>query len=109
VKKWMLLEEWVCEQLKDLDPSTMRTPGSGNGNKKGDICSKSNTGLHIECKCYQKKNVWNIDWLTKCEAEIALHSKKRAIVVTENRDGKKIVHLEAEDFFEIYKRSIKDD
>jgi len=103
MKDWEKLEAWICEQLKELDPSIRRTPGSGNGNISGDVCGLKNIGLHCEAKCYKKKNVWNIDWLIKCEEEIPLHSKKRAIVVTENKDGKKVVHLDAEDFFDMYK------
>lgn len=103
MKDWEKFEEWCCDQLKELDPSIRRTPGSGNGNISGDLCGQTNFGLHVECKCYNKKNVWNIDWLTKCAEEIPLHSEKVAIVVTENKNNQKIVHLDAEDFFTMYK------
>ena len=103
MKEWEQLEQYICEELKEIDPYIKRTPGSGNGSKKGDIYFSSNCGLHIEAKQRNKKNVWDIDWLTKCAEEIPLHSKKTPIVVSENRDGKKIVHLDAEDFFELYK------
>jgi len=106
MKEWQKLEYWICDQLKELDPYISRTPGSGNGNCKGDIKFSENIGLHIECKCYNKKNVWNIDWLIKCEEEIPLHSDKIAIVVSENKEGKKVVHLDAEDFFRIFKRKL---
>ena len=99
---WYLLQEWVAEQLREIDPYARSTKGSGNSTEKGDL-KLNNAKLHIECKCYKKKNVWDIDWLTKCAEEIPLHSKKTPIVVSENRDGKKIVHLDAEDFFELYK------
>ena len=104
MKDWEKLESWCCEQLEELDKFVCRTPGSGNGNCKGDLKFSKNIGLHIECKCYKKKNVWNIDWLKKCNGEIPLHSDKIAIVVSENKDGKKVVHLDAEDFFNIYKK-----
>ena len=102
MKPWEMLEQWICNILKALDDSIKRTPGSGNGFKKGDVCCKTNIGLHVEAKCYQKKNVWNVDWLKKCEEEIPLHSDKIAIVVTENNKKEKHVHIDAEDFFNLY-------
>ena len=101
MKKWFILQEWVAEQLKEIDPNARSTKGSGNGGEKGDVKNKAN--LNVECKCYNKKNVWDIDWLEKCEEEIPLHSDKIAIVVTENKEGKKVVNLDAEDFFDMYK------
>jgi len=103
MKKWELLEHWICEQLKELDPHIRRTPGSGNKSIKGDIRFSTNLGLHIEAKWRNLKTVFNQDWLTKCEEEISLHSKKMALVITENKDGKKVAHLDAEDFFRLFK------
>ncbi|MHA1789186.1 MAG: hypothetical protein ACTSXT_08160 [Candidatus Helarchaeota archaeon] len=100
MKQWFKLQEWVADILREISPHARSTKGSGNSTEKGDI--KLNCGLHVECKCYQKKNVWNIDWLKKCEEEIPLHSDKIAIVVTENKENEKIVHLDAEDFFTLY-------
>jgi hypothetical protein len=105
VPKWKQLELWICEQFKELDIYAKRTPGSGNKGRKGDIFNSLN--LNVEAKCYQKKNVWDVKWLEKCESEIPLHSDKIAIVVTENKDGKKHVHLTFDDFWTIYKRSLK--
>ena len=109
MKKWEQLEQWICEQLRELDPYIKRTPGSGNGGSKGDIKFSTNLGLHIEAKYRNIKSVYNENWLEKTENEIPLHSEKIAIVVTENKDGKKRVHLDAEDFFRVYKRSLKND
>lgn len=104
MEKWEQLEQYICEQLKEIDPTIRRTPGSGNGNKSGDVCCMTNIGLHLEAKQRNKKNVWDRNWLKKCSSEIALHSLKIPVVVTENIDSEKIVHLYAEDFFNLYKR-----
>jgi len=108
-EKWEQLEQWICEQLKELDPYIKRTPGSGNGTCKGDIKFSTNLGLHIEAKWRNLKSVFNQGWLKKCEEEIPLHSKKIALVITENKDGKRVAHLGAEDFFEIFKRSLENE
>lgn len=106
MKDWQKLEMWICDQLKDLDPHVKRTPGSGNGGSKGDIKFSTNIGLHIEAKWRNLKSVFNLDWFTKTEGEIPLHSDKIALLITENKDGDIMAHLRAEDFFEIYKRSL---
>lgn len=100
---WYLLQEWVAEQLREIDPYARSTKGSGNSTEKGDL-KLNNAKLHIECKCYQKKNVWNIDWLQKCSEEIVLHSNKIPIVITENINKEKIAHVYADDFLNLYKK-----
>lgn len=100
---WYKLQEWVASQLNEIDKNARSTKASGACGEKGDV--KNNVGLNIECKCYQKKNVWEVGWLEKCEEEIPLHSDKTAIVVTENKDGKRHVHLTFDDFWRIYKKA----
>ena len=102
IEKWKLLEHWICERLKELDPHVSRSPGSGNGNCKGDLKFSTNVGLHVEAKYRNLKSVFDQDWIEKCEEEIPLHSQKIAIVVTENKDDKKLVHLDADDFFDLF-------
>jgi len=104
-KKWFRLQEWIANQFQEIDPSARSTKQSGAGHEKGDILNK--IFLNVEAKCYQKKNVWEVEWLDKAEQEIPLHSDKMAIVVTENKEGKRHVHLSFEDFWDIYKRSIR--
>ena len=104
-KKWFLLQEWVAEQLKEIDPRARSTKASGACGESGDV--KNKCDLNIECKCYQTRSPWNEEWLEKCEKEIPLHSNKIAIVVTENKNGKRRVHLNAKDFFKIYKEWYK--
>lgn len=102
IKQWQQLEQWICEKLKPIDPFIKRTPGSGNGNCKGDIYFRTNVGLHIEAKWRNIKNVFNLDWLNKCSEEIPLHSDKIPLLITENKDGKKLAILNADDFIDIY-------
>lgn len=104
MEKWEQLEQWICEQLKEIDTTIRRTPGSGNGCRKGDCTCQTNIGLHIEAKQREMKNVWQKKWLKKCSEEIALHSKKIPIVVTQDEKDERVVHLKAEDFFNLYKR-----
>ena len=104
-KKWFKLQEWVAGKLNCIDPYCRSSKASGGSTEAGDL--KNNVKLNVECKCYNKKNVWEIDWLKKCEEEIPLHSDKTAIVVTENKDGKKVVSLDADDFFDIYVKLYK--
>jgi hypothetical protein len=104
-EQWYQLQEFVAKHLQELDANARSTKASGACGEKGDV--KNNLGLAIECKCYQKKNVWDVDWLTKCESEVPLHSDKIAIVITENKDKKKHVHLTFEDFWAIYKEYLK--
>lgn len=106
-KDWEKLEEWICSELKELDPYIRRTKASGSQGEKGDI--KNNLKLNVEAKCYKTKSPFKQEWLDKCISEIPLHSDKIAIVVTENKDKNKVVHLAWQDFFEIFKRSLKND
>lgn len=99
-KKWYLFQESIAEKLAEIDPKARSTKASGGSTEKGDV--KNNIGLHIECKCYQTKSVYNEDWLQKCQEEIPLHSDKIAVVFTENKDGKFRAHLDGDDFMEMY-------
>jgi hypothetical protein len=58
--------------------------------------------LNIECKCYNKKSVYDEDWMEKVQAEVPLHSDKLAIVATLNKNDKFRVHLDGDDFFRMY-------
>ena len=104
-KDWQKLEDFVCQELKEIDPNTHPTKASGGSTIKGDI--SNNVNLHIECKQRNIKSVYNQEWYSKCQNEVPLHSSKVAIVITENKDKKRMVHLSLEDFLEIYKNYYK--
>lgn len=106
-ENWFLLQEWVANELNEIDPYSRSTKQSGAGGESGDV--RNNCGLNIECKCYNTKSPFKQEWLDKCLLEIPLHSDKIAIVVTENKDKDKVVHLAWQDFYEIYKRSLENE
>lgn len=108
MENWKKLEYWICEQLKSLDPFIKRTPGSGNKICKGDIKFSTNLGLHIEAKYRNQKSVFNQKWFDKCKKEIPFYSNKIPLLITENLNGIRMVHLEAEDFFRIFKENNND-
>lgn len=100
-ENWYKLQEFIAKELQELDPHARSTKGSGSQGEKGDI--KNNLGLNIECKCYKIESPFQQKWLNKCVSEIPLHSNKIGIVVTENKNKDKVVHLTWKDFWKIYK------
>lgn len=99
--KWKQLQDYIASHLYELDPNARSTKASGGSTELHDI--KTNCGLAIEAKDYNKKSVYNEDWMQKVIEEIPLHSDKTAILVTRNKDGKVRVHMDFEDFLRIYK------
>lgn len=104
-KDWQMLEDFVVQKLKEIDHSAHTTKASGGSTIKGDI--SNNINLHIECKQRNIKSVYNQDWYEKCQTEVPLHSDKIAIIITENKDKERMVHLSFEDFWEIYKNNLQ--
>lgn len=107
MEPWQQLETWICSQLQELDPYIKRSPGSGNKSCKGDIKFSTNIGLHLEAKWRNLKSVFNQEWLNKCASEIPLHTQKIPVVITEDKNGKRVAHLEAVDFFNLYNEYYK--
>jgi len=106
-KSWQQLEDFIANQLKDIDKFARHTKGSGNKNEKHDI--KTVCGLAIECKQRNIKSVYNEDWMQKIIDEVPLHSQDIPILITENKDGKRRVHLNADDFINIYIQAYKNE
>ena len=101
-KDWIKLEEFILEHIQELDIHAKRSPGSGNKGRKGDIVTKC--GLKIECKDNQSlKNAYKESDMQKIIEEVPLHSEDIPILITRNKDKKIRVHLEWEDFIELYK------
>ena len=92
---WQKFEDLIVEEMKQIDPHATHTKASRYGDLKVN-------GLHIECKDYNKKSVYNEDWMKKCIEEIPLHSEKIPLLITRNKDKKIRVHMEFQDFLEIY-------
>ena len=102
-KDWQKLEDAIAEKLKEIDPFCMPTPGSGNGNCKGDIKFSEPIPLHWECKQRATKNVTIVmDVFDKLKAEIPFHTKKTAVLALENKDKRRFAVLDLTDFLEMY-------
>lgn len=99
---WKQLQDLVAQELKELDPHARSTKGSGNSGEKGDV--NNSVGLNIECKDENKLNVFQDKYLQKCIEEIPLHSDKIGILVTRNKEGKIRVHMDFQDFLELFKK-----
>ncbi len=80
--------------MKQIDPYATHTKAS----RYGDLKVK---GLHIECKDYNKKSVYNEDWMKKCIEEVPLHSDKIPLLITRNKDKKIRVHMDFQDFLDM--------
>lgn len=102
-KSWQKLEDYIASRLKEIDSRCRPSKASGgNCSESGDIFFSKNVGLHLEAKDRDLKSVYNEEWLTKCESEIPLHGNKIAVLVTRNNEGKMRVHLDADDFLNLY-------
>lgn len=105
-KDWQKLEDFVCQELKEIDHYVKPSPGSGNKGRKGDLVT--NCGLKIECKDNQSlKNAYKENDMQKIIDEVPLHSNDIPILITRNTDKNIRVHLELKDFLEIYKNYYK--
>jgi len=104
MKLWKKLEWYVAEKFKELGDKYARpTAGSGNGNENADIYTTF--PFTIECKQRNTKNVTiNIDVWNKNKADIPLNSNKTPLLFLENKDQKRFVVMEADDFMELLKK-----
>lgn len=100
-EKWYLLQEYVAEKLKEIDPYARSTKGSGNCGEQGDV--NNSVGLTIECKLRNTQSVQinNEIWEKLCE-EIPLHSDRLPLLVLENQKGKRWGVMELDDLINIY-------
>jgi len=93
------LEEYVLSKVKELDPQARLSRGSGCGNDHADIVSNF---CYVECK---KRNT--VDFTIKEDVWLHLNNKlpinttKLCFMVHENKNGKRWVTLDIEDFFRL--------
>jgi len=101
MKAWEKLQWYVADKFRDMGDIMARpTVGSGNGNENGDVYTKF--PFTIECKQRNTKDVTvSIDVWEKNKADIPLNSPKIPLVFLENKDVKRFVVLEADDFFNL--------
>ncbi len=103
MKKWKQLEWYIAEKLNELgiDQYARPTKGSGNSTENGDVFSSI---FRIEAKQRNTKNLTIfIDVWEKNKASIPLNSDLIPLLFLENKDKKKFVALETEDFFDLIK------
>jgi hypothetical protein len=97
------LEEYVLAKVKEIDPQARLSRGSGCGNDIGDITSNI---LYCECK---KRNTESISikesvWLHLVN-KLPINTEKISIMALENKNNKRFIVLELEDFFKILKEN----
>jgi hypothetical protein len=106
-KEWIKLEEYILENIKEVDRYAKRSPGSGNKGRTGDLVT--NCGLKVECKDRSLKSAYNEEDMLKIIEEVPLHSQDTPVLITRNKEGKIRVHLEFLDFWNIYKRGLNNE
>ena len=95
------LEIYLAEKLKSIDKYARKTRGSGCGSEIADI---SNSFFYIEAKRKLTKDNIIVDykkeWL-KLLSEMPINTLKIPFMAVENKQRKKFIILDADDFFEI--------
>jgi len=101
MKKWKKLEWYIAGKFKELGDKFARpTKGSGNGNENYDIYTSF--PYAVEAKERNTKNITiNIDVWNKNKASIPLNNPKVPILFLENKDGKRFLVMEADDWFDL--------
>jgi len=100
-----LFEEYVLAKVKEIDPQARLSRGSGCGNDIGDITSSI---LYCECKKRNtesigiKESVWR-----HLQNQLPINTDKISIMALENKNNKRFIVMEIEDFFKILNRAIK--
>lgn len=106
MKKWKQFEHYIAEKLRKIDTDCRPTKASGGSTEIGDIYSKY---LMVECKQRNTKNVTiNIATWEKNKADLPANSKRIPILALENKDQKRFIVLEADDFFDILYQAYKE-
>lgn len=95
------LEKYICEKFKEIGYKNAR-PSNGSGNKGsiGDVSGVED--FAVEAKVRNTKNItiqqeiWN-----KLVNEIPLSSERKPLYILENKNRKRWVVMDAEDFFRL--------
>jgi len=93
------LEEYILSKVKEIDSNARLSRGSGCGNDYADITSNF---AFIECKKRNtkdftiKEDVWN-----HLNNKLPINTKKYCFMVHENKNKKRLVTLDCEDFFRL--------
>jgi hypothetical protein len=96
-----LLEEYILAKVKEIDSQARLSRGSGCGNDYSDITCNF---AFIECKKRNtvdftiKESVWN-----HLNNNLPINTNKFCFMVHENKNGKRLITLDCEDFFRLIK------
>lgn len=93
------LEDYVAEMLKEVDPKSRRTVGSGSKREISDIV---NEYFYVECKKRNTKDITLVKkvWDKLC-SEIPVGSQKIPLYILENESKDRFVVLDIKDFVRI--------
>lgn len=93
------LESYVAEKFKVIDKDARRSPTSGAKGSRTDVI---NNICFVECKRRNTKDftIKEDYWIKLC-ATIPYNSQKFPIYITENENGRRLVVLDVEDFFNL--------
>jgi hypothetical protein len=102
--KGKILENYILEKVKILDPKARLTRASG---ASYDIADVQNIYFYIEGKNWDKENLIlkRKDW-TKLLEKIPIGSIKTPMYVFQNKHSERFVVLDIEDFFRICKEGL---
>lgn len=95
------LEEYILSKVKEIDPQARLSRGSGCGNDYSDITCNF---AFIEAKKRNTKNftIKEEVWL-HLNNNLPINTTKICFMVHENINGKRLITLDFEEFFKIYK------
>lgn len=97
-----LLEEYVLMKVKEIDPHARLSRGSGCGNDHADIVSNF---CYAECKKRNTKDftIKEDVWL-HLNNNLPINTTKYCFMVHENKNGKRLVTLDLDEFFRLIKK-----
>jgi len=101
MKQWEKLQWYIARKLNEVGIKARPTKASGASTELGDILN--NTFLS-ECKQRDTKNITiNIKTWDKLKSQLPINSRRIPFLALENKEKKRFIVLESEDFFNILK------
>ena len=102
MKTWEKLQWYVARKLNELGIKARPTKASGASTELGDILNEI---FLIECKQRSTKNVTiNIKTWEKLISQLPINSSRIPILALENKNKKRFIVIEADEFFNILKQ-----
>jgi len=103
---WKQFQEFIALKLKDIDPNTRSTKGSGNCGELGDV---KNNYMVVECKLRNVSSpTINLKTWLKLNREVPISSERFPMLALKQKDGYKFAVLDLDqylnDFIELTQR-----